>query len=175
MAETERLFFALWPEPQQQHDWADLARGLIPQGCGRLVPAQNLHLTVLYLGEVLPQQRQLMEEVAAAIKLDSFILNLEGLGYWRKPQVLWLGVRETPQALASLVQLLRQGAVDCGIKLDQRPYKPHLTLARKVGREPERLDFPPREWRVGQFVLVRSHLTPAGAEYEVVQRWLLRE
>jgi len=173
MAETERLFFALWPEPQQQRDWAALAREMIPQDCGRLVTAQNLHLTLLYLGEVSQQQRQTLEEKAGEISISTFVLRLDGIGYWRKPQVLWWGVRDIPEALAGLVRSLRQRAVDCGIEVDQRPYKAHLTLARKVRRAPGRLLAQPCDWRIGQFTLVRSVLSPAGAQYEVLRRWPL--
>lgn len=173
MADSERLFFALWPEPWQQAEWTTMAQQLIPSDAGRLVPSQNLHVTLLYLGEVKPQIRQAMERLAGTIKASSFCLRLEQIGYWRRPQVLWWGAKQTPEQLKQLVRLLQRGAENCGLELDRRPYKAHLTLARKVRRPPGHLSAQCCDWQVKQFALVRSTLSPEGAQYEVLRRWPL--
>lgn len=175
MADSERLFFALWPEPWQQAEWAEMAQQLIPSGVGRLVPSHNLHITLLYLGEVELQMRQAMEETAGTIKASSFNLRLEQIGHWRRPQVLWWGAKQTPEQLKQLVGLLRSGAEACGLEFDRRPYKAHLTLARKVRHKPGRLVDQACDWRIKQFVLIRSVLSPKGAQYEVLHRWPLLE
>jgi 2'-5' RNA ligase len=173
MAESERLFFALWPEPQQQHAWADLAESLLPPGRGRLLPAQNLHITLLYLGEVESEIRLMLEQKADAIQAKLFELKLERFGHWRRPQVLWWGPKQTPEPLQQLVDSLRQVAQACGIEVEHRPYQAHLTLARKVRHAPGRISAEPYEWQVDEFALVRSTLLPEGAHYEVLRRWPL--
>lgn len=173
MAESERLFFALWPEPQQQHAWADLAESLVPADSGRLLPAQNLHITLLYLGEVGSETRLMLEQKADAIHAKPFELKFERFGHWRKPQVVWWGPKQTPEPLQKLVQSLRQAAQVCGIEVEQRPYQAHLTLARKVRHAPGRISAEPYEWQVDEFSLVRSTLLPEGAHYEVICRWPL--
>ena len=174
MAETERLFFALWPEAQQQQDWADLAKNLIPAGSGRLIHAQNLHLTLVYLGEITIDVHQRLEQLADAIHSASFELKLERFGHWSRPQVLWWGPKQTPVRLIELVESLRRAARACDIEVEQRPYAAHMTLARKVRRAPGRLTAEPHIWQVDEFALVRSTLLPEGAEYEVVRRWPLK-
>ncbi len=173
MPDSERLFFALWPEPQQQRAWADLVKSLLPPGRGRLLPEQNLHLTLLYLGEIGTETRQILEQKVDAIQAKSFKLRLEQFGYWRRPKVLWWGPKQTPDPLQQLVGSLRQSAQACGIEVEQRPYKAHLTLARKVRHTPGRISAEPYDWRVSDFVLVRSTLLPEGAHYEVLRRWPL--
>ena len=173
MVERERLFLALWPEAQQQHDWAEMAQNLLPAGCGRLVPAQNLHITLLYLGELSLEMRQAFESRLDHIHVQPFTLNLDQFGHWRRPQVFWWGAKQTPELLEQLVQALRQAAKACGMQVDQRPYKAHMTLARKVKRAPGRISAEPFAWPIKEFVLVQSTLLPEGAKYEVRRRWPL--
>lgn len=174
MTDTERLFFALWPTPEQQGEWAALAQELLPKGCGRLIPSHNLHITLLYLGEIGAELRQTLEQGAEAIHLPAFELKLERFGYWRRPQVVWWGVRETPEPLTQLVDALRRNAAAAGLEVDRRPYVAHLTLARKVRRGPGRLKAPASLWSIKEFALVRSTLLPEGAQYEALRRWPLQ-
>ncbi len=175
MAECERLFLALWPEVHQQRNWAAQAQKLLPAGCGRLVPAQNLHITLLYLGGLSLETRQVLEQKLECIHAQPFVLMLDQFGYWRRPQVFWWGAKQTPAPLEQLVQALRQAAKICGLEVEHRPYRAHLTLARKVRRAPGRISVEPFEWAIKEFVLVRSTLLPLGAQYEVVRRWPLSE
>lgn len=173
MADSERLFFALWPTPQQQAAWAEVARAVLPSGSGRPLPAQNLHLTLVYLGQVDSATRQALEARVDAIHVQPFELRLERFGHWRRPQVLWWGPRETPAPLQALVAALRRAAGDCGLEVEGRPYQAHMTLGRKVRRAPGRPQAAPQTWPVQDFALVRSNLLPAGAHYEILRRWPL--
>jgi len=171
MSATERLFFALWPGSEQQKAWAAMANELLPTGVGRLVSATNLHMTLLYVGTVAADRRKGLEVMAAETCFAPFVLRLDKLGYWRKPRVLWWGPTQTPEALLGLVQSLRAGAGRCGIEVDSRPYKAHMTMARKVVREPEHVVVQPCDWAVDHFALVRSVSSPAGVRYEPLQQW----
>ena len=171
--EQERLFFALWPDAHQQQAWAQAAKEWLPPSTGRLVAAENLHLTLLFAGEVTLGQRQCLEQMADAICGDSFVLHFDRSGYWRRPQVVWWGCSQTPAALLELAQSLQAGAKECGIAVDECPYAAHLTLARKVRRPPLPITPPMAEWRVDRFVLVRSQLSPKGSVYEPLRSWTL--
>lgn len=173
MAERERLFFALWPTSRQQRDWAALAQQLLPPDRGRLLPPQNLHLTLLYLGELDAETRQALAAKVDTIHAPGFELRLERFGHWRRPQVLWWGPRDTPGVLQQLVEDLRRAARACGLEVESRPYQAHLTLARKVRRNPGRLQAEPQTWSVNAFVLARSSLLPEGAHYDILRRWQL--
>lgn len=175
MAKTERLFFALWPKPEQQKAWATTVAGLLPVDAGRLVPASNLHITLLYIGEVTTRKRKALEAMADQISFAPFALRLDRFGYWRKPKVWWWGPSQPPEELFGLVQSLRRGAECCGIEIDQRPYKAHLTLARKVACAPEQIVIQACGWTVDHFALVRSVSTPEGVRYEPLQHWSVQQ
>lgn len=169
----QRLFFALWPGVGQQKAWAQVAREWLPPGMSRLVVAENLHLTLLFAGEVTLEQRQCLEQMADAVRGEPFSLHFDCGGYWRRPQVVWWGCSELPAALSTLAQALQAGAKQCGIAVDERPYTPHLTLARKVRKPPVPIRPDVADWRVDHFVLARTHATPQGAIYDVQRSWTL--
>lgn len=170
-SEKQRLFFALWPEAGQQQLWAAMAREWLPPGAGRLITAENLHLTLLFAGEVALEQRQCLEQMADAVRGEPFALRFDRSGWWRRPQVAWWGCSESPAALSALAQALQAGAKQCGIAVDERPYTPHLTLARKVRRAPAPITPEVAEWQVERFVLVWSRPAPHGVVYEVQRSW----
>lgn len=172
---TERLFFALWPTAERQQSWAQAARRWLPDGSGRLVAAGNLHLTLLFAGEVTAAQRLCLERTADAIHTPPFVLRFDHSGYWRRPRVVWFGCSQTPAALQDLALALQTGARRCHLAVDERPYTPHLTLARKVRKPPPPIRPAVAAWPVDHFVLVRSQLTPRGSLYEVVRSWGLVE
>ena len=172
-AEKQRLFFALWPEVGHQQLWAQAAKEWLPPGIGRLVIADNLHLTLLFAGEVSLEQRHCLERMADAVRGAPFVLHFDRCGYWRRPQVVWWGCSESPAALVNLAQALQLGARQCGIAVDERSYTPHLTLARKVRKPPVPTKPDAAEWWVDHFVLVRSLPTPQGSVYAVQRSWTL--
>ncbi len=101
--ETQRLFFALWPEPELQQRLARAAAALLPHADGRRVREANLHCTLVFLGAVEAAQRLCLEDAASLVRAEPFTLTLDRLGYFRRPQVAWLGCTTTPAALQALV------------------------------------------------------------------------
>jgi 2'-5' RNA ligase len=169
----QRLFFALWPAVEQQQLWAQQAREWLAPGTGRLIAAEKLHLTLLFAGEVSLEQRHCLEQMADAVRGEPFTLHFDRSGWWRRPQVAWWGCSESPVALSSLAQALQTGARQCGIAVDERPYTPHLTLARKVRKAPAPIPPDVADWPVDRFVLARSLSTPRGVVYGLQRSWRL--
>jgi len=78
---------------------------------------------------------------------------------------------KVPVELRQLITGLWDAVGSCGLDADPRPYRPHLTLARKV-EKPLRLAAPEGiYWRPADFVLVSSQTLPAGPVYRVLRRW----
>lgn len=172
--ETQRLFFALWPdEAVRARLWRAL--GKVPLKDGKRVAAENLHITLVFLGPVTADQRSCVESVAAAVQGKGFRLTLDRIGHWPKPRVLWAGSSAAPAELLALVQALTEGLKRCGFTPEARPFQAHLTLARKVSRVKPGLIMEPVAWQVDRFCLVRSLTLPEGAKYEVVASWPLAE
>ncbi len=170
---TQRLFFALWPDDALRRRLAGLAEDVGSRVTGRIVAADNLHITLVFLGALNSAHRQCAEEVAAAIRCEQFTLTLDRVGYWSTPRILWAGSMQIPEALQSLVDGLQTGLASCGIPLENRPYQPHLTLMRKVGRRPAAAAIDPISWSVERFCLVESVSGSNGVSYRVVASWRL--
>lgn len=164
------MFFALWPGEDQRRRLADLAARLAAQSGGKAVARDNIHLTLAFLGEI---GAGLVAEVAAlggALELTPFDFKLDQLGFWRRNGIVWAGCERAPAPLAGLVADLQAGLAGLGIRVEKRPYVPHLTLVRRGRRAPE-LRMAPVAWPVTEFCLVRSRLSSTGAHYEVTGRW----
>ncbi|MDP2878543.1 MAG: 2'-5' RNA ligase family protein, partial [Sulfuricella sp.] len=80
---------------------------------------------------------------------------------------------EMPAELALLVDDLRYRLGCAGVSFDAKPFVPHITLLRKANCKKNPLPAGEVEWRVEDFVLVRSVPGESGSAYEVVGRWPL--
>lgn len=170
---VQRLFLALWPNEELRKHIKRNSKSLLRHGGGRPVALHNIHITLVFLGNVDQQQQACVEQVADGVQCPVFDLRLDKAGHWARPRVLWLGCEETPESLKQLVANLYQGIRHCGIQLDSRPYQAHLTLMRKVNRPPTDLTIEPVDWSLDRFVLVKSTTHPEGVKYEVIREWLL--
>jgi 2'-5' RNA ligase len=93
--------------------------------------------------------------------------------HWRKPRVLCLAASETPPALDVLVASLRTAISARKLPFDERPYRPHVTLARHVARFDPIATNEPLRWHADSFALVESRTDPSGARYVPLASWLL--
>lgn len=168
----QRLFFVLWPEGALPEDLARLARRLVGKR-GKRVRPENLHLTLVFLGGMTEQQRLCTEAVADRIAGIAFELQLEQIGHWPRPQVVWLAPQKTPEPLRDLVRQLNEGLPACGYQPELRPYRAHLTLARKVSGQFPASQIKPLRWPVEQFCLVQSVTHPDGVQYRILRTWFL--
>ncbi|WEM42692.1 RNA 2',3'-cyclic phosphodiesterase [Photobacterium sp. DA100] len=175
----QRLFFALSPASHCEA-FHRLAR--LSSQCGqfgRPVAADNLHITLAFLGMVTDEQTNTI--VAAAKQLappPPFSLQLTTLGYWKRSKVIWLAPERPPQPLLALAQQLSSLAIDCGLEQESRPYKPHITLAKSVARRPERLPaFDKIDFHFKHFGLYISkpvsHDGRQGVQYHRIDQWPL--
>ena len=171
---TQRLFFALWPDESVRERLHAAACELLPPDA-RVVAADAAHLTLLFIGSADAARRACLEQVADGIKGSGFTFTLDQAGFWRKPQILWLGCGAQPAPLLDLVQGLTAGAEQCGVKIETRPYQAHVTLARKVRNGPIAvLPTEPIVWPVEKFCLVESHTETDGVRYRTLRFWSLK-
>ena len=168
---TQRLFFALWPDAALRQQLAQTALALLPQV--RRVPVENLHSTLVFLGNVGSAQRLCLEDAASLVRAARFSLTLDRFGYFRRPQVAWLGCTNIPAPLQALVAELNRGATACGFPPDKRPYEPHLSIARHLRQDPSRLAVIPISWNVERFALMESVSDEKGVHYRPLRFWHL--
>jgi len=165
-----RLFFALWPDEAVRDSLARLKHGVAKKCTGKPIQTSNLHITLAFLGNVDADRLECILPMAEAISFKPFGFKLDHLGLFRNSKVIWGGLDTEPAELINLAAELHQGAIACGIKMDNRPYTPHLTLLRKATHLPS-LTIKPVNWKANDFCLVLSETTPDGVKYSVLNRW----
>lgn len=169
----QRLFFALWPDRGLQAHLAALVAGG-PPAFGRRIPAENLHLTLAFLGHLDAAARACVESAADDVEAGAFELEFTRLGCWPRPRVIWAGTDATSAALGELVEALRRVMAGCGLEPEARPYRAHITLARKTRTRADfHQDIEPVGWRVDAFHLVQSTTLASGARYQRLRTWPL--
>jgi RNA 2',3'-cyclic 3'-phosphodiesterase len=137
---------------------------------GKPVAPSNLHVTLVFLGSVDASMQTAITQAASQIAIQPMSLTFDRLNYWKKPAVVCLTAEQIDPAVSSLVAQLSAAANQLGIALDERPYKPHVTLLRKAHSLPS-LEFNPIHWQAESFCLVESCSLPGGVEYRVLQCW----
>jgi RNA 2',3'-cyclic 3'-phosphodiesterase len=163
-----RLFTALWPQPpvrdaiaHWQHEWQWTQRAAV-------VARERLHITVHFLGNVSVDR---LDELRACLRMrcGPFSLNFGRAEIWGGG-IAVLSPEQTPEELTELHA--RTGAALGAVGMapgDDRPYRPHVTLARRArGSKPPAQD-PCLRWEVDGFVLAES--LPGGRGYKVLDRF----
>ncbi len=174
-----RLFVAIRPPQDIRDRLLDLMGGV---SGARWQSDEQLHITLRFIGEV---DRHLARDIHAAlgaIHHPRFEIALNGLGSFDRrgePVTLWAGLAPH-EPLRALHKKVDQAVARAGVEPDRRAYMPHITLARLGrGAGPVRglletsggASSPP--FRVEEFALFESCLTPEGAVYNVVERYPL--
>jgi 2'-5' RNA ligase len=164
------LFFALWPDLDVRLELVRLQQEMCGHN-GRLHHPQDLHMTLVFLGRVAPDQLTCIKRVADTVTPTQFALKLTRTGYWKRPRILWCSPDQTPEQLSQLVADLQQGLTSCGFQPEKRDYRPHVTLARKAKQTDSCALDSSVIWRPKEFVLAGSHSGPELPRYNILKRW----
>ncbi|QWF70855.1 RNA 2',3'-cyclic phosphodiesterase [Methylomonas paludis] len=167
----KRQFFALWPDADLRQQCLQIMQN-IPISLARPVTPANLHVTLQFLGQVNPDQEQALLAAAETLCISPMSLLFDQLNYWRKPGILCLSSHNYDNQVSILAAQLAAIAQDNGIQLDQQPFRPHITLARKA-HAALAIEFSPISWIDHGFCLVESCSGNDGVVYKVIQRWEL--
>ncbi len=165
----KRLFFALWPDDETRKR-IDRFNQSIKSGGLKKVKRNNLHVTLVFLGNVDAELEVMIRRRVENIRVNPFVLHFNRLDFWRKPQILCLSTQQQDSQLLMLVNALKNTVEQCGIKTEERCYQPHITLARKAHKRID-IDVLSMEWQAQSFCLVESCSTMEGVHYQVLQHW----
>lgn len=185
----------------------DPGRGSAP----RFVPACNFHLTLAFLGSIAASRVALihavatevsreacpsaeLDESAVAARRPEVQFDFERIEYWRKARVLCaLTSEDAAPSMQSpakrLADQLKSRVLAAGFAPDLKPFRAHVTLARKVlpPNAPHRpssstagsrcgndgLAMSSVTWRFASFALIDSRTGAQGSSYSVLERWPL--
>jgi len=171
--QTKRLYVSLELPPAV----ARLLARLDPRLPGvRWVAAEQIHLTLAFLGNVGADAEEKLRDHLAAIRWAAFFLPLREIGTFpgkARPNVIWLGVGRGHPHLFQLHKRVSDAALAAGLEPDLRPWHPHITLARcqNVSRQAlqhflrAQAEFDGGLVRIDSFQLKSSRPTPAGSSY----------
>lgn len=165
-----RLFFALWPDDSLREEISRRSGRITPKN-GRQVPRYNWHMTLHFIGNTSLDERDCLNRQARKVRAEAFELSVDQTGYFKKPRVLWLGCQHPPDALFTLHQKLGGKISRCEYQPETRAYSPHITIARKVFKEPQLLPVEPIKWIVDKFVLIESVSVAQGVRYDVIESY----
>ena len=149
------------------------------------VEPKNLHVTMLFLGEV--DEREVIDVCRAVAKVTAtnprFSLTIESVGCFpnsRRPRVIWIGAGEGSEELCALHDALEPPLLQLGShRREERQYKPHITLGRVRSDRPaddlaaalaKNASWVGGTVQVNQLLVMCSQLTPQGPSYSVLSR-----
>lgn len=139
----------------------------------RWVPRPNLHLTLAFIGSVSEAQLQQLVAIGEDIRVPPFPMRLDRLGQWGHGRFIWLAPTDIPDPLLDLVDELKVRIARQKLPVDERPFKPHVTLARG-GRDSGLPEVTPDiELHADRLVLYQSETGPQGVRYRPVKTWPL--
>lgn len=152
------------------------------------VSPNNIHLTLVFLGDVFASQLPSVSAVLddAAREFAPFEVSVSGLGFFggeRSPRVVWAGVEDASGCLEPLQKRIAEGVRGLGFKLEDRPFRAHLTLGRVRSRlGVDGLTSLLRSARntgfgsvaMERLLLVQSHLEHQGVRYSTIHESALK-
>lgn len=185
--ETIRVFIAIELPAELRQELARLQTMLKTANLPQIkwVKPNGIHLTLKFLGNIPVSDTDRITQAMtdAATQISPFYLETEALGAFpnlKRVQVVWVGLGGETDKLKQLQQLIEINLTRLGFAAEQRPFKPHLTLAR-LGKDTS----PEEQRQLGELIasidsrtgkkikvdrinLIKSQLTREGAIYSII-------
>lgn len=174
---TMRLFVAV-PIPghitEELERWTRAHKDNLP--FRKWAHPQDYHITLQFLGDTPAAKTEALLSALLEVQAAPMALALNGAGTFgppKAPRVLWTAITGDLERLTSLHTAVIQATRSLGFEPEDRPYTPHITLARSfAGGEPISIDATANapagvKWEADRFVLMRTHMH-ASPMYEVI-------
>ena len=160
-----------------------LLREAVPEVRAGWERTEKLHITLKFLGEIATERVEALTAAAARVtrNLRPFSLSLAGAGAFPprgNPRILWLGINDSSGALVGLQSRLEEECAGAGFSREERPFHPHLTIARvrspqgarRLASVHREAGFQAVEFAVSDLVIMRSELGAGGSRYAEISR-----
>jgi len=184
-SETLRTFIAIELSEELRQELRKLQQELKQSNIdAKWVKSENIHLTLKFLGNIdlnqIEQTKNILKETSRQVK--PFHLHLSGVGAFPKldyPRVLWVGVDEGENETTEIAKRLEEDLEKIGFQKENRPFSPHLTLARIHGsKNKDKLKsliqqttfISKNKTYVDKVTLFKSTLTPKGSIYNIIHQ-----
>ncbi|RJG15219.1 RNA 2',3'-cyclic phosphodiesterase [Massilia cavernae] len=161
-----RLFIALWPDAQVRHalrEWRDAWQW--PRGSSPVKP-ERLHMTLHFLGSVSVGRILELREALSRVRSEAFELEFGVQKLWPHG-IAVMEPLSAPEQLLRLHQDTGAALESLRMPVEERVYKPHVTLARRAVKAEVPEPGPALKWAVDGFALMES----AASGYTVVEQF----
>lgn len=128
-----RCFVALDLPSAVRNHLAKVPARVGSKGGVKWVPAEQMHMTLVFAGELDPANVEGLREAVRSIDVPHLSLALTGLGHFPErgePRVVWAGLGGDVEALTKLFEDLSERAARHGVPREKRTFVPHVTLGR---------------------------------------------
>jgi RNA 2',3'-cyclic 3'-phosphodiesterase len=179
-----RLFTGIALPPHVLDKLARVLKGLRPLAPLKWSPVENLHITSKFIGEWPETRLKAIEDLLEHLSsTGGFEVTVAGFGYFpnpHNPRTLFAGIQSGPE-LAELASRIDQALGPLGVAHENRPYSPHLTLARIKNENIRELrehiahmtNFDFGRFQVSEFHLYLSKTGPNGSTYTQLETYSL--
>ena len=143
---------------------------------------ESWHITLQFLGNTSETQYECVVARLRELHAVPVPIELDEVGFFDHAGIFFAGIALTPELL-TLQQQVTAATVRCGFAPEDRPYRPHITLARSKGRRnaigletlKSKIRHPPKFSRfvAEEFLLYESFTRPTGSQYETRARFRL--
>jgi len=168
-----RTFFALVPEESVRLQFVTLARDVARRSRGRSISGEHVHLTLAFMGDVAVSSIPTLRGIGDHLTPRGAVLDFDTLGAWRASGVAWVAPSVLPPVLVELHATLHGALVEAGFEMESRPFRPHVTLARRCVQPHPRSQATPIHWAVRRLCLIGSELRPEGPRHTTLAEWPL--
>jgi RNA 2',3'-cyclic 3'-phosphodiesterase len=164
-------------------DHIDRLRDSTPEARASWARPENLHLTLKFLGDVPVTNIERLSIAASVVAstVEPFEFLVEGCDAFPtkgQPRVLWIGIGDPAGQLMLLHRALEEECEKAGFAREQRPFHPHLTIARlrhphgsrQLAAQHTKLGFESERAGASEFAVIRSELRSEGSRYTVISR-----
>ena len=175
MANKERIFIALRPDVTTCKELFKIQQQVRVRGEGRVIPPENLHLTLASLGDCDSQRKQCILDRINEIEVPPFDIWLENFDYFSNHHIFYIAPHGIPAGLQWLREQIYEALIPCHFQIPP-DFKPHIALFRDVRSTPfyEPL-VPSLRWHVHTFCINRSEYKENGAHYTTLKEYSLVE
>jgi len=167
------LYYALWPGRAIAERCIEHAVMLQAAVGGRVTRVDSVHMTLAFLGDVDATRMPELHSPPPTIATEQFMLDIDRIGVWHHNGIGWVAPRVTPESLAELQGRLSDWLQSIGLPLEQRPFRPHVTLLRKATGKVDTVPIESIRWPIDEYVLVQSIPCESGTRYEIRGRFPL--
>ena len=142
---------------------------------GKFSAPENLHLTLVFLGECGEELTARVKAAMGAVNLEPFAVTIDRVGRFRRDggDVWWAGVREN-EPLLNLQRDLTDKLAEAGFDLEKRKYSPHVTLGREVASKESPREIEPFGETVSAIELMKSERIHGKLMYTAIHQTLYR-